>query len=62
MSSGERDGMQRAGACVFCFMWTLVLASDPFVPWKKAALNIHWLLVWCLGVLAVIGLSLVSVL
>lgn len=54
--------MQRAGACVFCFMWTLVLASDPFVQWKKAALNIHWLLVWCLGVLVVIGLYLVSVL
>ena len=30
--------------------------------WKKAALNIHWLLVWCLGVLVVIGLYLVSVL
>lgn len=39
-----------------------LLAFDPFVQWKKAALNSHLLLVWCWGVLVVISLYLVSVL
>lgn len=55
--------MQRAVACVFRFLWTLLLvAFNPFIQWKKAALNTHLLLIWCLGVLVVTDLYLVSIL